>query len=129
MRIRRADARWLAYDVATVLVFVVIGRHSHHHGESLGGVASTAWPFLVGLGVGWAVVVASGGRGASRRDALALCASTVVVGMALRVLAGQGTAVAFIVVALCFLGALMVGGRLVLWWRHEAAQKKAAQRS
>jgi hypothetical protein len=32
--------------------------------------------------------------------------------MTLRVLAGQGTAVAFVVVALCFLGAAMCGWRV-----------------
>jgi hypothetical protein len=33
--------------------------------------------------------------------------------MVLRVVAGQGTAVAFIIVALCFLGATMLGGRML----------------
>jgi hypothetical protein len=33
--------------------------------------------------------------------------------MALRVVAGQGTALAFVLVALCFLGASMCGWRLV----------------
>lgn len=39
---------------------------------------------------------------------------TVAVGMVVRVLAGQGTALAFVVVALAFLGALMAGGRVAL---------------
>ena len=39
--------------------------------------------------------------------------STVVVGMSLRVIAGQGTAVAFVGVALGFLGAIMLGWRLL----------------
>ena len=42
-----------ALDVVAVLIFVAIGRASHDHGETLAGVASTAWPFLAGLGVGW----------------------------------------------------------------------------
>jgi Protein of unknown function (DUF3054) len=37
----------------------------------------------------------------------------VAVGMVLRVVSGQGTAFAFVVVALCFLGAGMVGWRLL----------------
>ena len=41
---------------------------------------------------------------------------TVAVGMALRVLAGQGTAFAFIVVALAFLGLFQLGWRLVWRW-------------
>src|ERR1700748_3797196 len=96
-------------DTATVLIFVVIGRASHVQGESLAGIASTAWPFLCGLAAGWAL---SSWRGRSDRRATAgwalavrpagvvIWLSTVALGMALRVVAGQGTAVAFIVVAL-----------------------------
>ena len=40
-------------DIACVLVFVVIGRASHTQGEALAGIASTAWPFLAGLAIGW----------------------------------------------------------------------------
>ena len=40
-------------DCCCVLVFVIIGRASHVQGESLAGIASTAWPFLVGLAGGW----------------------------------------------------------------------------
>lgn len=114
----------LGLDVVAVLLFVVIGRASHRHHEDLEGVASTAWPFLAGLGVSWALLAA--GRAARRRQArapggrrsplsaangAALCASTVAVGMVLRVIAGQGTAPSFIAVAIAFLGACMVGGR------------------
>jgi hypothetical protein len=37
----------------------------------------------------------------------------VAVGMLLRVVAGQGTAVSFIIVALCFLGLFLLGWRLL----------------
>jgi hypothetical protein len=40
--------------------------------------------------------------------------ATVAVGMALRVAFGQGTAVAFIIVALGFLGLFLLGWRLLL---------------
>jgi len=40
-------------DCCCVLVFVIIGRASHARAESLGGIASTAWPFLAGLAGGW----------------------------------------------------------------------------
>jgi hypothetical protein len=45
---------WLAVilDGGCVLVFVIIGRASHVRGESLAGIASTAWPFLAGLAGG-----------------------------------------------------------------------------
>ena len=45
-------------DVGCVLVFVIIGRASHTKGESLAGVASTAWPFLAGLAGGWLATLA-----------------------------------------------------------------------
>jgi membrane protein implicated in regulation of membrane protease activity len=38
---------------------------------------------------------------------------TVAVGMVLRVVAGQGTAISFIIVALCFLGLFLLGWRLL----------------
>ena len=40
---------------------------------------------------------------------------TVALGMVLRVVSGQGTAAAFIVVALAFLGLFLLGWRLI--WR------------
>ncbi|MBO0820531.1 MAG: DUF3054 domain-containing protein [Nocardiopsaceae bacterium] len=44
-----------ALDIGCVLVFVVIGRASHAQGETAAGIASTLWPFLAGLGLGWVI--------------------------------------------------------------------------
>ena len=109
----RGAVRAAVLDVAAVLVFVVIGRASHHDGETIPGVASTAWPFLAGLAAGWLVA-----RGWRRPAALvpsgvAAWLGAVAVGMVLRVVAGQGTAVSFIIVALCFLGLFLLGWRLL----------------
>jgi len=102
----------LLADACCVLAFVVIGRASHSDGETLAGVASTAWPFLAGLACGELAARAW-------RQPLALVPSGVgawlgaaVVGQGLRVLAGQGTAPAFIVVSLVFLGLFLLGWRL-----------------
>ena len=99
-------------DVCCVLAFVVIGRASHSDGETLAGIASTAWPFLAGLACGEVAARAW-------RQPLALVPAgvgawlgAVVVGQALRVLAGQGTALAFIVVSLGFVGLFLLGWRL-----------------
>lgn len=81
-------------------------------------MASTAWPFLVGLAVGWCALGARRQPGTSLVDGLVVVVATVAVGMVLRVLAGQGTAVAFIIVALCFLGACMLGWRALIRWRR-----------
>jgi hypothetical protein len=118
-------------DTCCVLAFVVIGRASHAQGETLGGIASTAWPFLAGLAIGW---LGAGWAGSSRladkrlpgrrrlpgkqrlpgRQGVIVWLATVAVGMILRVVAGQGTAVAFVAVALAFLGLFLLGWRLLV---------------
>ncbi len=89
-------------DICCVLVFVAIGRANHQAGETLPGVAAAgevatrAWrrPFALsptGAGV-WL--------------------ATVAIGQLLRVLSGQGTAPAFVIVSLLFLGLFLLGWRL-----------------
>jgi len=102
-------------DLAAVVLFVAIGRASHHHAESAGGFVSTFWPFGAGLVAAWAVDAHLGaGRRFPVTGGAVVAAVTVGVGMVLRVVAGQGTAAAFVAVALAFLGAAMVGGRLAV---------------
>ncbi|MBL1073034.1 DUF3054 domain-containing protein [Nocardia sp. 2] len=114
-----------AVDVVLVVVFCMLGRNSH--GESvLAGLGRTFWPFGTGLLLGWviAVAVASGREGASaakRFDARAawptgviIWVSTLVGGMLLRGVSGQGTAFSFILVATGFLGLFLVGWRAAL---------------
>ena len=110
---RRAGA---VVDVVAIVVFVVIGRASHHHGESAEGFLSTIWPFAAGVGVGWLLTWRR--QGGAVRTGLVECLATVAVGMALRVVAGQGTAPGFIAVALGFLAACMVGGRALAGAAH-----------
>ena len=109
----RIAVRAAVLDVAAVLVFVVIGRANHGHGEAVAGVASTAWPFLAGLAVGWLAARAWRRPAGLWPSGVAAWLGTVAVGMALRVLAGQGTALSFIVVALVFLGLFLLGWRLL----------------
>jgi hypothetical protein len=101
-------------DLVAVIVFVAIGRDVHAHGLALSGLASTAWPFLSGLAVGWLVLALRRREGTSLGDGLVVCTSTVALGMALRAVSGQGVAAAFVFVALGFLGAAMLGWRLVV---------------
>jgi Protein of unknown function (DUF3054) len=108
----------VAIDVCCVLVFVIIGRASHTKGESLAGIASTAWPFLAGLAGGWLVTAGLAGRAWRQPSRLwpagvGAWLGTVVLGMVFRVVSGQGTALAFIGVALAFLGLFMLGWRLL----------------
>ena len=131
---RRSAAAAVALDALTLVLFVVIGRASHDHGESPAGVVSTLWPFACGLAAGWLLVRAAGRRVASLGAGIVVCVATVALGMVLRVLAGQGTAAAFVGVATGFLGAVMVGGRLVLhlagrWAGRRSARRPASSRS
>lgn len=107
--------RWIVADLLIVLLFVGIGRANHHHGDGLSGMASTTWPFAVGLVLGWFIVIIRHEDGSSLGAGVKVWLATVVLGMFLRVIAGQGTAVAFIIVALAFLGVLMLGTRLLHW--------------
>jgi Protein of unknown function (DUF3054) len=110
-----ARVPWVAalLDVCCVLLFVIIGRASHSDGESIGGIASTSWPFLAGLAAGWLISRAWRRPAAPRPAGVAAWLGTVALGMVLRVVSGQGTAVAFIVVALAFLGLFLLGWRLL----------------
>jgi hypothetical protein len=74
---------------------------------------STAWPFLCGLLFGWVAVRAWRRPVTLRPAGVAAWLGTVAVGMLLRVVAGQGTAVAFVLVALVFLGLFLLGWRVV----------------
>ena len=104
----------LALDAAFVLVFAAVGRASHEEGNVLAGLSGTAWPFLVGLGVGWTAV-----RLRSHRwplevgSGISVVIGTVAVGMLLRALTGQGTAWSFVVVATLVLAVLLLGWRLL----------------
>jgi len=100
-------------DICAVLAFVIIGRHAHHHGDSLAGIWHTAWPFLSGLAIGllagraWRRPLAIGLTG------IAAWLGAAGAGMVIRVLAGQGTAIAFIAVATAFLALFLLGWRVI----------------
>jgi FtsH-binding integral membrane protein len=114
----------VALDVCCVLIFVIIGRANHAKGDTLGGITSTAWPFLAGLAVGWVLSRAWRRPIALRPAGVIVWLVTVALGMMLRVVSGQGTAVAFIVVALAFLGLCLLGWRLV--WKLVARARRLA---
>lgn len=134
-RSARASVVWLAaaIDVVAVFVFVATGRSSHAEALSVAGLAQTAWPFLGGTLVGW-LIAGLLTRGAWHsplavvRTGLVVWVSTVVIGMLLRVVSGQGTALAFIIVAIVVLGMLLVGWRaLAILIRHLRGRRPAQQ--
>lgn len=101
-------------DVALVLVFAAVGRRSHAEGLDLAGTARTAAPFLVGTAAGWLLAnltLDSGPRSLGFGAVVVVC--TVVVGMLLRRVLGEGTALSFVLVATTVLTVLLLGWRLV----------------
>lgn len=112
----RRTALAAGLDALVVAVFTLIGRRTHDEPLDPAGWWDTAWPFLAGLAIGWAVVAASSQTWPTRRwHGLTVWIATVFGGMALRDMVGQGTALPFVIVATVFLGVTLVGWRLVLW--------------
>jgi hypothetical protein len=101
-----------ALDTTAVVLFVVIGRRNHDQDPGVGGIVSTVWPFLIALLVGWLVQRAWRQPMALRTGAV-VWAVTWAGGMALRRLAGDGTALSFVIVTGVFLGATIVGWRVI----------------
>ncbi len=119
----------LLYDVAAVLAFVAIGRDAHDDSSALGGILSTALPFLIALVVGWTVTKAW--RAPERpRTGGAIAPLTVVLGLFLRnTWFDEGTAVPFMIVTAVFLGATIVGWRLALTQLNRWRSRHAPQAS
>ncbi len=95
MRVRLVGA-----DLAATLLFVALGVHAHHHREAVLEILDVWYPFAIG------VVVAALGRrrttGLRLIDGVVSAAITVATAMVLRTFNGQGTDVAFTVVAFAF---------------------------
>lgn len=103
----------VALDVALILVFVLIGRRNHEEALALGGIAQTAWPFLVGAAAGWLATRAWRSPFGLWPTGTVIWAATVGGGMLLRVVSGQGVQPAFVIVAAVTLAAMLLGWRLV----------------
>ncbi|MFT4214807.1 MAG: DUF3054 domain-containing protein [Microbacterium sp.] len=99
-------------DIVLVAAFAASGRASHGDSPLL-GLWTTAWPFLTGLGAGWAVARAWRAPIAPWRVGIPVWLVTVAGGMLLRRASSQGTAWPFVVVASVVLFVLLVGWRLI----------------
>ncbi|MFI6871269.1 DUF3054 domain-containing protein [Nocardia sp. NPDC050406] len=112
-------------DAVLVVVFCAIGRSSHDE-SILSGLARTAWPFEVGLLLGWVIAFAVTAWQAERDvdsavrrfdgwllwpTGVIIWLSTLIFGMLLRVISGQGTAFSFVLVAATALALFLLGPR------------------
>jgi peptidoglycan/LPS O-acetylase OafA/YrhL len=107
----RASVLCLIADVVLVIAFAAFGRSAH--GEGLAGIPLTAWPFLVGLACGWLAARAWRSPLALAPTGLLLWLSTVVIGMVLRQLTGQGTHWSFVIVTLVVTAVFLLGYRAI----------------
>lgn len=105
-------------DALLVIVFCAIGRRSHDEAV-IAGLLKTVWPFGSGLILGWVLAVYLARN--TRFDATALWptgiliwASTLVGGMVLRAISGQGVAFSFMIVAACVLALFLLGWRAAI---------------
>ena len=109
---RRVGVAALA-DLISIVVFVAIGRRNHNEGDSLGGIAGVAAPFLIALVVGW-VAARAWDRPMKVEAAFIIWPITVALGMVLRhFVFDRGTALPFIIVATLFTGVFLIGWRMV----------------
>ncbi len=102
-------------DLLLVVIFCAIGRRNHDETGAISGLLETAWPFVTGAVLGWA------GVWALYRDkfdaylivptGIIVWVSTVVAGMILRAISGQGTALSFVIVASTVLLVFLLGWR------------------
>lgn len=106
----------LILDVFLVIVFCAIGRQTHDEENAIAGLATTAWPFLSGLLIGWAATYA---LYRDKFDAylviptgVIVWLSTVILGMALRIgVSGHEFKITFVMVATLSLAVFLLGWR------------------
>jgi hypothetical protein len=107
-------ARAATADVLSVLLFAVVGRLSHDDGLTLGGLVTTAWPFVVGVAGGWVGVFIARLAPLSNAAAAMMLVKTLILGCILRVVFTDGNAPwSFVAVTTVVLGVLFFGWRLV----------------
>ena len=101
----------LALDAAILLVFAAIGRRTHDEGNAIGGTLLVAAPFLAAW-LGAALLVRLPREQTSPSRALRAWTVALPAALALRSLAfGRGLSPGFVVVALAFTLATLVGWR------------------
>lgn len=103
----------LVVDAILVALFSVIGHYTHSQNLDPEGIWGTAWPFLAGLALAWILGAVWSAPLAPLRTGTGIWAMTVLLGMVIRALTGEGTAGSFIVVAATLNFVTLVGWRFI----------------
>ncbi len=108
-------AATILIDAVLVVAFCLLGRLSHDEGifGDPAGTLQMIWPFLVALLLAHGVLVLRRAPAERMLPGVMIWVLTVVIGLLLRVLSTQGTAVAFVIVAVLVLAAFLLGWRLI----------------
>jgi hypothetical protein len=110
-------------DIVLVGAFVTIGRASHNEGPL--GTLVTLWPFLAGLAIGWIGARAWRTPFTLRWTGLTVWAGTVIVGILLRAVSGQGVQFGFVVVTTLVLAIFLLGWRGIVQLVLRARARRA----
>lgn len=104
----------IVLDAVLVVVFSTFGRGAHSEGLGVAQVWGTAWPFLIGLAVGWLILLATRRAPAAVGSGVLLWLATLVVGMVIRGLGdGRVPHWSFMVVAGVVTAVLLIGWRAI----------------
>lgn len=101
-------------DVVLVLAFVTLSRLSHNQSLAPEGVFGTAWPFLLGLVIGW-VCTFSWRTTLSLYAGLGVFGCTLLLGVGFRDLTYTGSQPSFVAMATSVLSVLLMGWRLIAY--------------
>ena len=99
-------------DFILVCIFAVSGRMSHSLGLTFTGVLETAWPYLVGLSIGW-LVFRVHRKPMALRSGVWVWIMAFALGTILRLVTGAGVALPFLIVSFLVLAVFLTGWRLI----------------
>lgn len=100
-------------DAVLVALFTVVGYFTHERNFDIRGILDAAWPFLVALVAAWVLTAMWEAPVAPFRTGVGVWAVTVLGGMIVRIIIGDGTAGSFILVASGINFFTLVGWRLL----------------
>ena len=101
-------------DAVLIVVFSTFGRGAHSEELGAAQVWGTAWPFLVGLVVGWLILLVARRAPGTVGSGVAVWISSLVVGMVIRGIGdGRVPHWSFIIVAAVVTAVFLIGWRAI----------------